>query len=112
MSAFSFPFLILNVIGNTLWASYASKLNNFDMMVPNFIGKLSIDKIIGILLGIWFSIYMIIIALTVVYTPQKLVAAIFFIGWAMASISPLVSATMCGTMGTCLSIMTSISTIQ
>jgi len=98
MMSFSFPFLILNVIGNTLWASYAHKLNNFDMLVPNFI-------------GIFFSMFMIIIALTVVYTPQKLIMAVFFIGWAFASISPMVSASVCGTAGTCLSIMTSISTL-
>ena len=113
MQSFSFPFLILNVIGNTLWTSYANKLHNFDMMVPNFIGKKNLKSNVNfsIYAGIFFSTYMICVALSVCFTPQKLMSAVFFIGWAFASMSPLVSASVCGSMGTCLSIMTSISTL-
>ena len=83
------------------------------MMVPNFIGKKNFQTNANFSLyaGIFFSTYMICVALSVCFTPQKLMSAVFFIGWAFASMSPLVSASVCGSMGTCLSIMTSISTL-
>lgn len=59
MQSFSFVFLLLSVIGNTLWSAYAQKINNMDMEIPAVFG--------------WFvSTILLMMYITVQFDPRQM----------------------------------------